>query len=57
MTNKYLVNGKRIRKLLNPIKRFINITLKRPIDYIDQAHKELFHLIEIIGKQVKDFIL
>lgn len=42
-------------KTLNQIKRFINAALKRHIDYIDKAHEELYHLIEIIGKQGKDF--
>jgi hypothetical protein len=38
-------------KTLNQIKRFINSALKRHIDYIDKAHTELYHLIDIIGKQ------
>lgn len=42
-------------KSLNQIKRFINSSLKRHIDYIDKAHTELYHLIETIGKQGKDF--
>lgn len=42
-------------KSLNQIKRFINSALKRHIDYIDKAHIELYHLIETIGKQGKDF--
>jgi hypothetical protein len=42
-------------KSLNQIKRFINAALKRHIDYIDKSQEELFHLIEIIGKQGKDF--
>lgn len=42
-------------KSLNQIKRFINSSLKRHIDYIDKAHAELYHLIGIIGKQGKDF--
>jgi hypothetical protein len=42
-------------KSLNQIKRFINSALKRHIDYIDKAHTELYHLIETIGKQGKDF--
>ena len=41
-------------KTLNQIKRFINSALKRHIDYIDKAHTELYHLIEIIGKHGKD---
>ncbi len=42
-------------KSLNQIKRFINSTLKRHIDYIDKAHTELYHLIGTIGKQGKEF--
>jgi hypothetical protein len=42
-------------KSLNQIKRFINAALKRHIDYIDKAHEDLYRLIEIIGKQGKDF--
>lgn len=42
-------------KTLNQIKRFINSALKRHIDYIDKSNAELYHLIEIIGKQGKDF--
>ena len=42
-------------KSLNQIKRFINSSLKRHIDYIDKAHTELYHLIGTIGKQGKEF--
>ena len=42
-------------KSLNQIKRFINSALKRHIDYIDKSHTELYHLIQIIGKQGNDF--
>ena len=42
-------------KALNQIKRFINSSLKRHIDYIDHSHTELNELIKIIGKQGKDF--
>ena len=42
-------------KSLNQIKRFINSSLKRHIDYIDKSHTELYHLIETIGKQGQDF--
>jgi len=42
-------------KSLNQIKRFINSSLKRHIDYIDPSHTELNELIKIIGKQGKDF--
>ena len=42
-------------KSLNQIKRFVNSALKRQIDYIDKSHTELYHLIEVIGKQGKDF--
>src|SRR5690554_3450702 len=41
-------------KSLNQIKRFINASLKRHIDYIDHSHTELNELIKIIGKQGKD---
>jgi hypothetical protein len=41
-------------KTLNQIKRFINSSLKRHIDYIDKAHTELHHLISTIGQQSKD---
>jgi hypothetical protein len=42
-------------KTLNQIKRFINGALKRHIDYIDKSQEELYHLIEIIGIQGKEF--
>lgn len=42
-------------KSLNQIKRLINASLKRHIDYIDNSHTELNELIKIIGKQGKDF--
>lgn len=42
-------------KSLNQVKRFINASLKRHIDYIDHSHTELNELIKIIGKQGKDF--
>lgn len=42
-------------KSLNQIKRFINSSIKRHIDYIDHSHTELNELIKIIGKQGKDF--
>lgn len=42
-------------KSLNQIKRFINSSLKRQIDYIDHSHTELNELMKIIGKQGKDF--
>jgi hypothetical protein len=44
-----------IQKSLNQIKRFINSALKRHIDYIDKSNTELYHLIETIGKQGKEF--
>ncbi|HQE12030.1 MAG TPA: AIPR family protein, partial [Flavipsychrobacter sp.] len=34
---------------------FINSALKRHIDYIDKSNTELYHLIETIGKQGKEF--
>jgi hypothetical protein len=42
-------------KSLNQIKRFINASLKRHIDYIDPSHTELNELIKIIGKQAGEF--
>ncbi len=42
-------------KSLNQIKRFINSSFKRHIDYIDNSHSELLELIKIIEKQGKDF--
>lgn len=42
-------------KSLNQIKRFINSSLKRHVDYIDKAHTELYHLIGTIGRQGKEF--
>lgn len=41
-------------KSLNQIKRFVNSSLKRHIDYIDHSHAELNELIKIIGKQGKE---
>ena len=43
-------------KTLNQIKRFINASLKRHIDYVDKAYTELNNLIGIIEKQSKDFV-
>ncbi|KAB2907347.1 MAG: AIPR family protein [Ignavibacteriales bacterium] len=42
-------------KSLNQIKRFINSAWKNQIDYIDKSNTELYYLINIIGKQGKDF--
>jgi hypothetical protein len=42
-------------KSLNQIKRFINSSLKRHIDYIDKSNTELYHLIGTIGKQGNEF--
>ncbi len=42
-------------KSLNQIKRFINSALKHHIDYIDKSNTELYHLIETIGSQGKEF--
>jgi hypothetical protein len=50
----YNISKDDFTKTLNQIKRFINSALKRHIDYIDKAHTELYHLIEIIGKHGKD---
>ncbi len=38
-------------KTLNQIKKFINASLKRHINYIDKANSELYSLIETISKQ------
>lgn len=42
-------------KSLNQMKRFINASLKRHIDYVDPSHTELNEVVKIIGKQGKDF--
>lgn len=42
-------------KTLNQVKKFINGSLKRHIDYIDNSNTELIELIKIIGKQGVDF--
>ena len=42
-------------KAINQIKRFINASLKRHIDYVDPSYTELNELINIIGKQGKEF--
>ena len=42
-------------KTLNQIKRFINGALKRHIDYIDPSHTELNQLLQIVGRQGKNF--
>ena len=42
-------------KTLNQVKKFINGSLKRHIDYIDNSNTELVELIKIIGKQGVDF--
>ena len=51
----YNITKDEYTKSLNQIKRFINSTLKRHIDYIDKAHTELYHLIETIGRQGNAF--
>lgn len=51
----YNITKDEYTKSLNQIKRFINSTLKRHIDYIDKAHTELYHLIETIGRQGNEF--
>lgn len=51
----YNITKEDYTKSLNQIKRFINSALKRHIDYIDRANTELYHLIETIGKQGKEF--
>ena len=42
-------------KTLNQVKRFINGALKRHIDYIDPSHTELNQLLQIVGRQGKNF--
>lgn len=51
----YNISKEDYTKSLNQIKRFINYSLKRHIDYIDKSHTELYHLIGTIGKQGKRF--
>jgi len=51
----YNITKDEYTKSLNQIKRFINASLKRHIDYIDKSHTELNELIKIIGKQGKEF--
>lgn len=51
----YNITKEEYSKSLNQIKRFINSSLKRHIDYIDKSHTELYHLINTIGKQGKEF--
>jgi hypothetical protein len=51
----YNISKEEYSKSLNQIKRFINAALKKHIDYVDRAHTELYHLIDNIGKQGKDF--
>lgn len=51
----YYITKDDYTKSLNQIKRFVNSALKRHIDYIDKSNTELYHLIETIGKQGKNF--
>lgn len=51
----YNISKDEYTKSMNQIKRFINSSIKRHIDYIDASHTELNELIKIIGKQGKDF--
>ncbi len=51
----YNITKDEYTKTLNQIKRFINLSLKRHIDYIDPSHTDLIELIKIIGKQGKEF--
>jgi len=55
--NQYGFNINKIdyTKSLNHIRNFINLALKRHIDYVDKSHTELYHLINTIGKQGKEF--
>lgn len=51
----YNITKDEYTKSLNQIKRFINASLKRHIDYLDPSHTELNEVVKIIGKQGKDF--
>ncbi|MCL2246481.1 MAG: AIPR family protein, partial [Lentimicrobiaceae bacterium] len=51
----YNITKEDYTKSLNQMKRFINASLKRHIDYTDPSHTELNELIKIIGKQAADF--
>jgi hypothetical protein len=51
----YNITKEEYTRSLNQIKRFINSSLKRHIDYIDPSHTELNELIKIIGKQGSEF--
>ncbi len=51
----YNISKDEYTKSLNQIKRFINSSFKRHVNYIDHSHTELNELIKIIGKQGKDF--
>lgn len=42
-------------KSINQVKRFINASLKKHIDYIDRSHAELCYLIDTISRQGKNF--
>jgi hypothetical protein len=51
----YNITKEEYTKSLNQVKRFINGSVKRHIDYIDKSHTELNELIKLIGKQEKEF--
>lgn len=51
----YYISKEDYIKTLNQIKRFINSSIKRHIDYIDKSNEELYHLIKTIGKQGGEF--
>ena len=51
----YNISKEDYTKTLNQIKRFINSSIKRHIDYIDKSNEELYHLIKTIGKQGGEF--
>lgn len=51
----YSISKDEYTKSINQIKRFINASLKRQIDYIDPSNSELLHLIKTIGKQGLQF--
>lgn len=54
-TYDYNITKEDYTKTLNQVKRFINGALKRHIDYIDPSHTELNQLLQIVGRQGKNF--
>lgn len=51
----YNISKDEYTKSINQIKRFINASLKRHIDYLDNSLTELNELVKIIGKQAQEF--